>query len=349
MKKSPFLYLIPVLLMLAVPFQTAADDFLRGDCNEDGDVTIADVTTLIDYLLNDQWVLPNLENETIKTAAHDFVLGDCDLDGNVNISDVSTLIDYLLRGFWNGVPKTQTFTVNGVTFTMVIIDGGTFSMGAPGGDADAWDNEFPAHRVTVSSFLIGQTEVTQELWIAVMGNNPSLWNGWHGEDFGTNIQRPVENVSWNECQTFITKLNEMTGQTFRLPTEAEWEFAARGGNKSMGYKYAGSDDVDEVAWYALVWGTEYNTYGDGPQSVATKKANEQGLYDMSGNVHEWCQDWYGSYGWAPKNNPTGPVTGTHRVYRGGDWMNGARTCRVSKRSNGTPTFASGQLGLRLAL
>ena len=321
--------------MLAVPFQTAADDYVRGDCDQDGLVNISDVSSLIDYLLSGQ---------TAPAAA------DCNQDNSVNIADVTTLIDYLLISFWDDAPDTQTFTVNGVTFTMVTIEGGSFFMGAHRGDADASDREFPAHRVAVSSFLIGQTEVTQELWVALMGANPSTWNGRVPDvDYGTNLQRPVESVSWNDCQTFITKLNALTGWNFRLPTEAEWEFAARGGNKSKGYKYAGSSDIDEVAWYALVWGTEYESYGLGPQSVATKKANEQGLYDMSGNVNEWVQDWYGSYGLAPRNNPTGPTTGTHRLCRGGNWHNGAWDCRVSYRDPLTPTFASPQIGLRLAL
>ena len=165
----------------------------------------------------------------------------------MTISDVTTLIDYLLAGTWGDEPGNpgggnETYTVNGVSFKMVGVEGGTFTMGATAEQgSDAYSNEKPAHEVTLSSFSIGETEVTQALWQAVMGSNPSYFTG--------DLNRPVERVSWNDCQTFITKLNEMTGKTFRLPTEAEWEYAARGGNLSQGYKYAGSNDVNEVAWY----------------------------------------------------------------------------------------------------
>ena len=157
-------------------------------------------------------------------------------------------------------------------------------------------------------------------------------------------------VSWDDCQEFITKLNELTRKTFRLPTEAEWEYAARGGNRSQGYKYAGSNTVGDVAWYF------YNSYALGVDSpdygthtVATKAPNELGLYDMSGNVWEWCQDWYGSYSSDAQTNPTGPTSGSYRVNRGGSWYYNARYCRVSNRSDFTPSYALRDLGLRLAL
>jgi len=241
-----------------------------------------------------------------------------------------------LRLVW--VPKTEgeTFTVNGVTFTMVAVEGGTFTMGATAEQgSDAYDDEKPAHEVTLSSFSIGQTEVTQELWQAVMGSNPSRFSG--------DLSRPVESVSWNDCQTFITQLNEMTGKQFRLPTEAEWEFAARGGNLSQGYKYAGSNTIGDVAWYFS--NSSYTTH-----PVATKAPNELGLYDMTGNVWEWCQDWYGAYSSVAQTNPTGPTSGSRRVNRGGSWGSGARYCRVSNRYNYlNPSDASDYRGLRLAL
>lgn len=175
----------------------------------------------------------------------------------------------------------QDFEVNGVRFRMIAVDGGSFMMGAtPGQDEDARENEKPAHKVTVDDFLIGETEVTQELWFAVMGNNPSYFKSDEGN-------LPVENVSWNDVQVFIKKLNEITGLQFRLPFEAEWEYAARGGKKSTDKKYAGSDDVDEVAWY------KDNAEGK-THAVASKKANELGIYDMSGSVCEWCENNYGS-------------------------------------------------------
>ena len=234
---------------------------------------------------------------------------------------------------------SQTFTVKGVSFKMVGVEGGTFTMGATseqGSNAD--DDEKPAHHVTVSSFAIGQTEVTQELWQAVMGNNPSYFKG---------AKRPVESVSWNDCQAFITKLNQLTGKKFRLPTEAEWEYAARGGKNSKGYKYAGSNTIDDVAWYEN--NADYVS-DRGTRPIAQKQPNELGLYDMSGNVWEWCQDWYGSsyYSNSPQTNPTGPSSGSYRVDRGGSWDSNARGCRVSYRYY-SPGYWCNSIGLRLAL
>ena len=288
---------------------------VRGDVDCDGGVTISDVTALIDYLLSG-----NANNIYLNNA-------DCDQDGNIAISDVTSLIDYLLSGSWPWI----SFTVNGVSFTMVPVEGGTFAMGAtPEQVDDALANEYPVHQVTLSGYSIGQTEVTQELWLAVMGNNPSEYTG--------DLQRPVDKVSWSDCQTFITNLNQLTGKTFRLPTEAEWEFAARGGNKSRGYKYAGSNTPGDVAWY---WGA--NT----TQPVATKAPNELGLYDMSGNVWEWCQDWYGDYSSDSQTNPTGPVSGTFKVNRGGSKSSFIESCRVSTRSRWDENNSI--LGLRLAM
>ena len=239
--------------------------------------------------------------------------------------------------------QDRTFTVGGVTFKMIAVDGGTFTMGATseqGGDAR--DNEKPTHSVTLSSYSIGETEVTQALWQAVMGSNPSYFSG---------SNKPVETVSWNDCQDFIRRLNALTGETFRLPTEAEWEYAARGGNKSWGYKYAGSNNIDNVAWYYdNSYGKGENSPDYGTHNVATKSPNELGLYDMSGNVWELCQDWYGSYSSGSQTNPTGPESGYNRVIRGGIWYGSARSCRVSDRSHSVdPAGRSGDLGLRLAL
>ncbi len=248
-------------------------------------------------------------------------------------------------------PQTQTFTVNGVSFKMVAVEGGTFTMGATAEQgSDANDREKPAHQVTLSGYSIGQTEVTQELWQAVMGSNPSYFQTSTNANYGDNLQRPVEFVIWNDCQTFITKLNQLTGKNFRLPTEAEWEYAARGGNRSQGYKYAGSDNIDDVAWYwDNIPSQSSGTVDYGTQTVATKSPNELGLYDMSGNVEEWCQDWYGGYGSDAQTNPTGPTSGGLRVLRGGSWHDSARRCRVSGRSNSAPAFTDCNLGLRLAL
>ena len=222
-----------------------------------------------------------------------------------------------------------------VKFNMIRIEGGTFTMGANEGDSEADSDEQPAHQVTLSSYSIGETVVTQALWEAVMGNNPSYFIG---------ANHPVEKVSWDDCQEFIRKLNEKTNRKFRLPTEAEWEFAARGGNKGKDkkYKYAGSNTIGNVAWY------DRNSK-DETHPVAQKQPNELGLYDMSGNVWEWCQDWYGKYSNNSQTNPTGPESGANRMQRGGSWLNYSRYCRTSFRDYYSPSFRHYYLGLRLAL
>ena len=199
---------------------------------------------------------------------------------------------------------------------------------------DAWDNEKPVHQVTLSSYLIGKHEVTQALWEEVMGSNPSY--NKQGGDY------PVECVSWDDCQEFVKKLNARTGMKFRLPREAEWEYAARGGNRSKGYKYAGSDNLDEVGWYED--NSDCHTY-----PVGLKKPNELGLYDMSGNVLEWCEDWYGDYTDEAQTNPAGPQSGGFRVLRGGSYWFIARNCRVSNRSFSVPGDRRDYFGLRLVL
>ena len=228
----------------------------------------------------------------------------------------------------------NTFTVNGVSFDMVYVEGGSFDMGATTEQgSDAYDNEKPVHSVTLNGYYIGKCEVTQELWEAVMGSNPSEFIG---------AQNPVESVSWNDCQEFVSRLNSLTGMTFRLPTEAEWEYAARGGNQSLHYKYSGSNNIDEVAWY-------YNNSGSTTHEVGTKSPNELGIYDMSGNVWEWCSDWYGGYSAGAQTNPQGPSSGSYRVLRGGSWYRSARNCRVSDRGSIDPSFSSIHYGLRLVL
>ena len=227
-----------------------------------------------------------------------------------------------------------TLTVNGIKYSMVWVDGGTFRMGATSEQgSDAYSDENPVHSVTLSGYYIGKTEVTQALWKAVMGSNPSRFKG-------DNL--PVEWVSWNDCQEFIRKLNSLTGQNFRLPTEAEWEFACRGGNNSRGYKYSGSNYIDNVAWY-------WDNSGEKTHPVATKLPNELGIYDMCGNVWEWCSDWYGDYSSGAQTNPKGPYDGSIRVFRGGSWYYIAWNCRSSRHGNGSLGFRYNYLGLRLSL
>ena len=227
----------------------------------------------------------------------------------------------------------KTFTVGGVSFNMIRVERGRFQMGASEKDTDAYRYENPQHWVNLSDYYMGETVVTQALWKAVMGTNPSAFKG---------DNNPVEKVNWNDCQEFIKKLNVKTGQTFRLPTEAEWEYAARGGNKSKGYKYAGSSHAEDVAWCS-------DNSGEKTHPVKTKKPNELGLFDMSGNVWEWCQDWYEDYSNLEQTNPNGALRGSYRVYRGGSWSLTAWYCRVSNRSYNLPAYSYYNLGFRLAL
>jgi len=303
MRKISFSCVLFVLCMLAIPFQAAADDYIRGDVNEDGNVSISDVTALIDYLLTDVWP----EDQPQE-------------------------------------PQNVTFVLNGIEINMVYVEGGTFTMGASGADLEASDDEFPAHIVTLSPYYICTTEVTRQLWRAVMANDPSASSNSGG------LLAPVDQVSWNDCKTFITKLNEMTGVTFRLPTEAEWEFAARGGNESENYKYAGGNNIGEVAWYSS------NAGSSRTHTVGQKLPNELGLYDMSGNVLEWCSDWYANYSaTATQTNPQGPSSGSYRVLRGGGWYHSASGCRVTKRYHSSPSnkfdtsYTGSYFGLRLAM
>ena len=235
---------------------------------------------------------------------------------------------------------SQTISVNGVSFTMIAVEGGTFLMGAqntnPDGanyDSEAFSGESPVHSVTLSDYYIGETEVTQELWEAVMSSIPSSY---------TDDQKPVGYVSWDDCKEFIEKLNNLTGKNFRLPTEAEWEYAARGGNKSQGYKYSGSYNIEDVAWYI-------DNSGFTSHNVKIKSPNELGIYDMTGNVWEWCEDWSGNYSSVSQTNPAGPSSGSLRVFRGGSWRSDAGYCRVSIRNYGNPGNRDSYLGLRLAL
>ena len=223
---------------------------------------------------------------------------------------------------------------NGITIDMVKVEAGTFMMGATSekqGPID-WN---PVHQVTLTNdYYMGKYEVTQILWKTVMGSNPSFFKG---DDL------PVENVSWKDCQKFISKLSRVTGRKFRLPTEAEWEYAARGGKKSRGYQYSGSSNISDVAWY------DENS-GRKTHPVGMKQANELGIFDMTGNVLEWCQDWYGlCYSRSSQTNPTGAVKGWDRVSRGGNSAYDARSCVSSQRFHAPPGIRTGDFGFRLVL
>lgn len=226
-------------------------------------------------------------------------------------------------------PDKKTITVNNIPFNMIRVDGGSFQMGSYDGEA----NENPVHEVTLDTYYIGEAEVTQELWEYVMGGNPS---SHIGTDF------PVENVSWNDCQDFISELNRLTGYQFRLPTEAEWEYAAKGGIRYEGFNYSGSTNAEEVGWIK-------SNCGGSTHNVCTKPSNALGIFDMTGNVCEWCQDWFSTYDSYAVTNPTGPSNGSAKVGRGGGWCNSASKNRVTMRFSGVPSYSDHNLGFRLAM
>ena len=279
----------------------------------------------------------------------------------INFNVLMAMVLFAIAGCKNDKPDTTEPEM----VEMVSVQGGTFTMGCTaeqGGDCFEWES--PAHEVTLSSFSIGKYEVTQAQWLAVMGN----WPGDTPSSFyGTGDNYPAYWVSWNDivgtsgasevingityyANGFIYKLNQLTGKKYRLPTEAEWEFAARGGDKSQGYTYSGSNTIDDVAWYwDNIPSQDYGNPGYGTQPIGTKAPNELGIYDMSGNVLEWCSDWYGDYTTGAKTNPTGPATSSGRVVRGGGWSGGAASCRVAFRGSGNPGGRDGGVGFRLAL
>lgn len=295
-------------------------DKINADVNGDGKVDIHDVNETIGAVMIDS---------TDKTY-------DVNNDGRIDIGDVADVIDATIQpAAWDG-----KMNVNGVSFNMIPVKGGTFTMGSPTTEMGRGTNEGPQHEVTISrDYYIGEAQVTQALWIAVMGVNPAKNKG--------DMNLPVENVTWNDCQAFITKLNELTGKKFRLPTEAEWEFAARGGTLSKGYMFPGTSSPQqggkpkEYIWYTS------NSNGT-TQSVAQKLPNELGIYDMGGNVFEWVSDFYKAYSSEPVTDPTGPASGSMHVYRGGAYNRPVNECRCAYRYMGVQTFKAGHVGLRLA-
>ena len=250
-----------------------------------------------------------------------------------------------------GVPQealdihTGIACIDALATDMILVNGETFPMGALWTDTNAYDNEQPQHNVTLSDFYICKYEVTQELWEAVMGGNPTYNNDGWTEVKGKGAKYPAYRISWNNCDTFIQRLNDKTGLKFRMPTEAEWEFAAKGGNITNGYTYAGSNILGDVAWYK-------DNSNDKTHEVMQKSPNELGLYDMSGNVEEWCSDWYDRTYYRDNIdnvNPQGPATGTYRVHRGGNYDSEANSCRVLRRDYVHPRIFYTNYGLRLAL
>ncbi len=292
----------------------------RFDVNKDGHVDSHDVNETIGAVL---------------TGSQDPSY-DVNVDGQVDIGDVADVIDASLHpAAWDGVQEVKVGN-EVFTFRMIPVKHGTFTMGSPATETGSGTNERPQHQVTITKdYWIGETQVTQDLWLLIMGNNPSANKSLY-------TQHPVENVSWVECQAFIARLNEITGKKFRLPTEAEWEFAARGGTLGKGTIFAGSNAPKDVAWYST-------NAGGTTHPVGEKQPNELGLYDMSGNVSEWVQDRYGSYTAAATTDPTGPASGNYKVYRNGSYQDPAKECRIARRYPASLDYKQPFLGLRLAL
>ncbi len=290
------------------------------DVTGDGLVDIDDVNAVINIMVG----------KVVATAA-----GDVTNDGMVDIADLNEIINTMLG---KNAPVFTEYTVNGVSFKMIDVEGGTFTMGDDnGGDAS------PAHQVTLSDYSIGETEVTQELWKAVMGSLPS--------SVAYDPKKPIHYVGWDDCRQFITKLNQLTGKRFNLPTEAQWEFAARGGKKSRGYTYAGSNNLASVAWYTD------NSFGS-INPVAAKAPNELGIYDMNGNVFEWCQDYAYKYTSEPQTDPvcldaSQSSNSSYRIQRGGGYYSDAEACVTTSRNwqNASEVFPYmlANDGLRLAM
>ncbi|MCL2727282.1 MAG: SUMF1/EgtB/PvdO family nonheme iron enzyme [Bacteroidales bacterium] len=307
-----------------------------------GNQTITNLTrtTLTGYILGTLSTTSIAPNATATFTVHpNFSLTHGTHNGTITISGS------------NGARTTVSvsFTVTVPEPPMVLVSGGVFPMGAPDSETQASSNERPVHLVAISTFYMGKYQVTQKEWVEIMGSNPSNFKG-------DNL--PVEYVSWNDivgttgasevingityyADGFIYKLNQATGKKYRLPTESEWEFAARGGTQSKGFLYSGSNTVGDVAWYSA-------NSGSTTHAVGTKAPNELGIYDMSGNVHERCSDWYGAYTTYSKTNPTGPSTGSDRVFRGGGWGEGSARVRVSSRNGSAPSSRTRSIGLRLA-
>ena len=300
-----------------------AEGVTVGDVNRDGSINTADVTAIYSFIISGE--------ESGFTAGQANVNGDSD----VNTADVTAVYNNII----NGAP--QTFTIDGVSFKMMPVEAGTFLMGAPDDDTKAQEAELPQHEVTLTkSYSMAETETTQKLWNVIMGNNPS--------NNTSSFNNPVEQVTWDEIQNFCAALNSILAdqigdKVFRLPTEAEWEYAARGGNKSQGYKYSGGDDPNEIAWY--ISNSEERTH-----EVATKKPNELGLYDMNGNIWERCYDYKRKYSEAPQTDPIGPITPSSVLLRGGSFYNVSMLMRLSYRStSGDKDARSKYQGFRLVL
>jgi formylglycine-generating enzyme required for sulfatase activity len=324
-------------LSLTPAGQTAIAFAADGTTADNTAFTVTTNTGAWDAVSSQTWctVTKTATGFTVSAAANTAFTAPAPATVTVTATGATPIVINVTQAAAAGFTETG---VTGVSFDMVFVAGGTFTMGPVDDDHEAAAWEKPAHEVTLSDFYIGRFEVTQALWLAVMGSWPGTAPS---STYGLGDNYPAYNVSWNDIQTFITALNQQTGKNYRLPTEAEWEYAARGGAQSEGYRYSGSNTVGDVAWYSS------NSSGK-THEVGTKAANELGIYDMSGNVMELCSDYFSLYTADAQTNPTGPVTGSVRVGRNGSWSNDAGCSRVSFRTSNTPGNRNNFIGFRLA-
>ena len=318
------------LLLLAVAFSCKKEEVQGIFIDRELLLSVGETATL-----TPTFVPANAHNKKVSWESSDTKVATVDNKGRVTgISAGAASITVISLDRKHFSKKCYVTVVQPIEPEMVWVEGGTFIMGCTDEqDEYSLPNEKPAHQVTLSSFYIGKYELPQKEWVATMGKNPSYY-------IGANM--PVDCIKYIDIQKYINILNSYTGKKYRLPTEAEWEYAARGGNKSKGYKYSGSNDPNEVGWYSYI--------GSHTHPVGEKEPNELGIYDMSGNVFECCNDWYGDYSNNAQINPTGPATGTYHVLRGGGCNENYHIyARVSWRGGQHPHQASYPLGFRLVL
>ena len=325
--KGFFLHIMPIVMLLIVIVVACKKEHVTNVTLNKTDITlyVGQTETLIATVHPE-----NATNKTLRWTSNNSDVVILDNNGKVSAIKVTgkeigtaTIIVTTKDG---GYVAECNVRVIFFEPEMVFVEGGTFMMGS-----NFYNFEQPIHQVTVSSFNIAKYQVTQREWKVIMGNNnPSSYKG---DDL------PVHKVSWNDIQEFITQLNNATGKSYRFPTEAEWEYAARGGKKNVRREYSGSNDINVVAWYR-------GNCSD-PQPVGVKAANELGIYDMSGNVWEWCNDWYGYYSHTPQTDPQGSISGTYRIIRGGDFNSISSNCRVAMRMRAEPDKSPFYCGFRL--
>ena len=329
MKKNVFIIIAAVVLFITATISCDKNTHVSYLFFQKPSITLAvGATSLLPIVI----VPPDATNKTLKWLSDNPGVAMVDLNGQVTAIAEGWTVITATSVDGNYKAKCGVRVIDIQEIEMVFVEGGTFTMGCTG-DNCYYPEELPAHQVTLSNYHISKYLVTQKLWKDVMGYNPSYFIG---DDL------PVEQVSWYDVQDFLKKLNQVTGKNYRLPTEAQWEFAARGGNKSEASTFSGSNNIDLVAWYG-------NNSNQSTHPVGTKMPNELGIYDMSGNVYEWVYDWFNYYLDLPQTDPEGFDISSLKVARGGGWFSAEFACRTTYRVSGSPFKTSDYPGFRLAL